>query len=179
MLIERTVMGLTFLQVDTQEYAFAMRKNSPWLDKINWALTASIDDGVITKSYAKHLKKQCPPFRKSDKPVPLTLDNLGSLFSVGIIFSILLALCKVWPTLRKRNRPQLPMRSITVTNEVISRTPSVSRRTSAFSAISRSLSISSSVRITSIKGKCRALEQRSDNFAFSNCECGSPLSYLE
>ena len=104
-------------QVDTQEYAFAMRKNSPWLTEINRAMSSVINNGLVTKSYTHHLNQRCPPWSAGENVKPLTLSNLGSLFAVAAIAAVVLSGVKLYLLYSKRQRPKFPMRSLS-TQEV-------------------------------------------------------------
>ena len=99
-------------QVESQEYAFAMRKNSPWLNEINLALSAVINNGIVLKSYAHHTGNQCPPLTKGESVSALTLSNFGSLFAIVVVVAVILTALKLYFYSEKRQRPSLPMRSL-------------------------------------------------------------------
>lgn len=113
--------------MDTQEYAFAMRKNSPWLSKINRALNAAIANGLVQDSYIRNLRQSCPPLSTTMSVKPLGLRELGTLFMAAGAAAVLMAMLKIWLMVRSRNRPRLPLRSISTTSavdgDVLSRYP--------------------------------------------------------
>lgn len=123
-----------------------MRKNSPLLAEINRALSTSINNGVVTKAYRKHLRPKCPPFEALDKEIPLTLANLGSLFGVGLLTAFVLAILKTLSMIPQWNRPKLPLRSVGA-DQVLSRPPPVKTALtilSDFTGLTNTLAVGSS-----------------------------------
>lgn len=101
-----------WLQVDFQQYAFAMRRNSPWLPKINRAINAAIAEGLAQKSYKRHIHQQCVQSVKKAKESPLDLGDLGYLFAGAGAAGLALLCMKLYPLLKNYDRPRLPMKSV-------------------------------------------------------------------
>ena len=133
---------MCLLQVDTQEYAFTLRKNSSWSIPINRALNTAIDNGVVSKSYREHLVYSCLDSSQDDQDSvkPLGLSNLGILFIISMVTALFLSIVKIWPIIQNRNRPRLPLRSLSA-DDVISRPPPLR---SSFSSSTRLSIVSSS-----------------------------------
>ena len=79
-----------------------MKKNSPWLNEINLAMSSVINDGVVHKSYAYHMDNKCSALSKGDNVKALTLSNLGSLFAMAAIIAFCLCIVKVYLLVTKR-----------------------------------------------------------------------------
>ena len=77
-------------------------------------MTAAVESDFVDNSYQRHIQHnvRCPPFSQGDKVKPLTLSNLGSLFVVVFLISLILSCVKIYSRVKRRKRPKLPMRPI-------------------------------------------------------------------
>ena len=67
------------MQVYTQQYAFAVKKNSAWLQDINRAISVLLNDGRMSRLFLKYVPKNCPDVAPVDTIKPLTVADLLSL----------------------------------------------------------------------------------------------------
>ena len=115
------------MQVDPQRYAFAMKKNSSWADKINRMINIALLNGVLTNSYENHLQFNCPAQQNDNNSIrALSLKNLGGIFTFVLVASIFPIPLKTCRRLTTRKRPKFPLRSL-ATQQVCYPTPSSSQ----------------------------------------------------
>eukprot|EP00117_Sycon_ciliatum_P044498 scpid84169/ scgid5997/ len=94
-----------FLQVDSQQYAFAFKKNSPWQLEIDRALGLLINQGKVTALFNRYVPTQCQPYSPTEGVKPMTLSNLGGLFillAIGTAVATVLKLYSVFYVRRKK-----------------------------------------------------------------------------
>lgn len=84
-----------YLQVYTQQYAFAAKKNAVWLDGMNRAISVLLQNGVVTSLYKRYVPNTCPPVVSIDTIKALTVEDLLSMVYLIAIATGLTVLWKL------------------------------------------------------------------------------------
>ncbi|XP_065184160.1 uncharacterized protein LOC135814891 [Sycon ciliatum] len=75
----------------TQQYAFAAKKDAPWLDEVNRAISIMLSNGTVSQLFSKYVPSTCSKVTSIDNIKPLTLKDLTSLVllvGVAVVLSV-------------------------------------------------------------------------------------------